>query len=183
MTERAAVQQGRVVALRCGSAAVAGALAERLALQGFETVPDAEVLVVLDTPRGYAPALLADLPAGRRAVVVTWSFCPEYIDDVWDAGAAVLLVGDGLSLDLAAAIGWAAQGERRRLVPVPPSTLTALERRVLRLLARGCSNQQIATALAIQVQTVKNTATAIYAKIGVPNRSAALLYYWGIWPG
>ncbi|HEU4324520.1 MAG TPA: LuxR C-terminal-related transcriptional regulator [Roseiflexaceae bacterium] len=179
MTERVAL--GQAVTLCCGIPQVAEALAERLALQGFETAPDAGVLVVLDTPRGYALSTLAGLPDRRRAVVVTWSFCPEYLEDLWDAGATVLLVGDGLSLDLSAAIGWAARGERRRLSPAPPSPLTALERRVLRLLARGCSNQQIAAALAIQVQTVKNTATAVYGKIGVPNRSAAILYYWGVW--
>lgn len=181
MTERALEGQAPSFALCCGIASVSEALLAQLAGQGLAYDPTATLVLVLDTPRGYALARLEALEPRRRAVVVTWSFCPEYLDDLWAAHPWVLLVGDGLTLDLAAALDLAARGERRRIPVTPPSSLTPMERRVLRLLARGLSNEQIAEQLQIQIQTVKNAATALYPKIGAPNRSAALLYYWGIW--
>lgn len=181
MTERAREGQALSFALCCGIASVTEAVRTQLAARGLAYDPAAPLVLVLDTPRGYAMASLEALEPHRRAVVVTWSFCPEYLDDLWAARPWVLLVGDGLMLDLAEALETAARGERRRIPGTPPSALTPMERRVLRLLARGLSNEQIAEQLQIQVQTVKNAATALYAKIGVPNRSAALLYYWGIW--
>ena len=183
MTERARAKEPLSFALRCGIATVSAAVLVRLARQGLTYDPEAELVLVLDTPRGFAPAVLAVMNPGRHAVVVTWSSCPEYLDDLWGAGAAVLLVGDGLTLDMVVALETAARGERRCLTDTPPSILTPMERRVLRLLARGLSNEQIAAHLQIQTQTVKNATTSLYTKIGVSNRSAAILYYWGIWQG
>ena len=183
MTERAPAHQPLLFALRCGIATVSGVVLARLTQEGLIYDPEAELVLVLDTPRGFAPAVLATMEPRRRSVVVTWSFCPEYLDDLWDAGPAVLLVGDGLTLDMAQALEVAARGERQRITNVPPSTLTPMERRVLRLLARGLSNEQIAAHLQIQTRTVKNATTLLYTKIGASNRSAAILYYWGIWQG
>ena len=53
--------------------------------------------------------------------------------------------------------------------------LTARETEVLRLLARGASNPQIAAALVISRKTVEHHVEAVYAKLGVRSRSAATL--------
>jgi DNA-binding CsgD family transcriptional regulator len=42
------------------------------------------------------------------------------------------------------------------------------------------SNKDISEKLNIEYQTVKNTLSVIYQKIGVSNRMEAALYYWGI---
>jgi DNA-binding NarL/FixJ family response regulator len=57
-----------------------------------------------------------------------------------------------------------------------PAGLTAREIEVLRLLARGLSNKQIAAQLVISPKTVATHAEHIYAKIGAPSRAAAGLY-------
>jgi HD-GYP domain-containing protein (c-di-GMP phosphodiesterase class II) len=57
-----------------------------------------------------------------------------------------------------------------------PAGLTAREVEVLRLLARGLSNKQIAEHLVISPKTVATHAEHIYAKINAPSRAAAGLY-------
>lgn len=56
------------------------------------------------------------------------------------------------------------------------TVLTRREREVLRLLARGDSNQQIADTLFISVRTVKAHVTSILAKLDLSSRSAAAAY-------
>ncbi|WP_249026257.1 HD domain-containing phosphohydrolase [Mycobacterium xenopi] len=66
---------------------------------------------------------------------------------------------------------------RRAEQPSPrPGGLTAREAEVLRLVARGASNKEIAAALVISEKTARNHVERIYAKIGVSNRIGASLY-------
>jgi len=57
-----------------------------------------------------------------------------------------------------------------------PAGLTQREVEVLRLLARGLSNREIAERLVISPKTVGNHAEHIYGKIGCSNRAAAGLF-------
>ncbi len=57
-----------------------------------------------------------------------------------------------------------------------PAGLTPREVEVLRLLARGLSNKEIAERLVISPKTVGNHAEHIYAKINAPSRAAAGLF-------
>jgi DNA-binding CsgD family transcriptional regulator len=57
-----------------------------------------------------------------------------------------------------------------------PAGLTTREVEVLRLLARGLSNKEIAEGLVISPKTVANHAEHIYAKINASTRAAAGLY-------
>ena len=59
------------------------------------------------------------------------------------------------------------------LHPALIEPLTPREIDVLRLLARGLTDQQIATTLVISPRTVHTHLNAIYGKLGVNNRSAA----------
>ncbi|HMQ53107.1 MAG TPA: LuxR C-terminal-related transcriptional regulator [Anaerolineae bacterium] len=52
--------------------------------------------------------------------------------------------------------------------------VTAREREVLGLIARGLSNQEIADELIISVNTVKRHAFNIYSKLGVRRRTQAV---------
>ncbi len=57
--------------------------------------------------------------------------------------------------------------------PAFPAGLTAREVEVLRLLARGLSNQQIADDLVLSKRTVDAHVRSIYGKLDVTTRSAA----------
>jgi DNA-binding NarL/FixJ family response regulator len=60
--------------------------------------------------------------------------------------------------------------------PTYPDGLTTREVEVLRLLAQGLTDTQIAEQLVISSRTVNNHLTSIYSKIQVSSRSAATRY-------
>jgi DNA-binding NarL/FixJ family response regulator len=67
-------------------------------------------------------------------------------------------------------------------VPVPAVTeaiprvyMTSREIEVVRLLVRGLSNAEIAAGMGIQLQTVKNMLSMLYAKLGVSTRLQLVL--------
>ena len=65
-----------------------------------------------------------------------------------------------------------ARARRRPTPPPAPAGLTAREVEVLRLVARGRSNQEIATELVLSVRTVERHIANIYDKIGASGRAA-----------
>jgi len=71
-----------------------------------------------------------------------------------------------------AGAGRATRTERRR----PPAGITARELEVLRLVAEGCSNPQIAERLVISRRTAEDHVQNIYQKIGASSRAAAALF-------
>jgi HD-GYP domain-containing protein (c-di-GMP phosphodiesterase class II) len=80
------------------------------------------------------------------------------------------LDGDAVRLVLAAA------GHRAAVSSQRPGGLTNREVDVLRLLARGHTNQQIARHLGLSPKTVSNHVEHTYTKLGVSSRAAATLY-------
>lgn len=67
-------------------------------------------------------------------------------------------------------------GHRADRPNVRPDGLTPREIDVLRLVARGASNKEIAQALVISQKTARNHVERTYAKIGVSNRIGASMY-------
>lgn len=67
-------------------------------------------------------------------------------------------------------------GQRRRDLERWPDELTDREVEVLRLVARGMSNKEVAAALVIAPKTVGRHVENVYAKIGVRTRAGAALY-------
>jgi DNA-binding NarL/FixJ family response regulator len=104
------------------------------------------------------------------------------------AGAIGYLLKDTESDELRRAIKAAAAGQvqlspqaaarlmREVKAPESPEALTERETEVLRLLAQGQSNKQIAHSLVIGEKTVKTHVSNILAKLGVPSRTQAALY-------
>ena len=104
------------------------------------------------------------------------------------AGAIGYLLKDTEADDLCRAIKAAAAGQvqlspkaaarlmREVRAPDSPETLTEREVDVLRLLALGQANKQIAGNLRIGEKTVKTHVSNILAKLGVPSRTQAALY-------
>ncbi len=69
-----------------------------------------------------------------------------------------------------------AAGNRDRDIYPRPDRLTPREIEVLRLVATGASNKQIAASLVLSEKTVRNHVERTYAKIGVSNRIGASMY-------
>jgi DNA-binding NarL/FixJ family response regulator len=104
------------------------------------------------------------------------------------AGAIGYLLKDTQADELIRAIKAAANGQVQlspqaaaRLVrevraPESPETLTERETDVLRLLAQGRANKEIASALYIGENTVKTHVSSILVKLGVQSRTQAALY-------
>jgi DNA-binding CsgD family transcriptional regulator len=59
-------------------------------------------------------------------------------------------------------------------VPAPTSDLTAQEREILRLIAAGLSNKEIAARLSLSVNTIKMYCSQIYLKLDVHRRTEAV---------
>lgn len=104
------------------------------------------------------------------------------------AGAIGYLLKDTQADDLCRAIKAAAAGQvqlapqaaarlmREVRAPESPESLTERETEVLRLLAQGQSNKEIARSLGIGEKTVKTHVSSILAKLDVPSRTQAALY-------
>ena len=104
------------------------------------------------------------------------------------AGAIGYLLKDTESDELCRAIKAAADGQvqlspkaaarlmREVRAPESPETLTERETEVLRLLAQGQSNKEIAQSLTIGEKTVKTHVSNILSKLGVPSRTQAAVY-------
>lgn len=104
------------------------------------------------------------------------------------AGAIGYLLKDTEADDLCRAIKAAAAGKvqlsaeaaerlmREVATPADPDPLSDREVEVLKLLARGATNKEIALDLSIQETTVKSHVSSILGKLGVPSRTHAALY-------
>ena len=104
------------------------------------------------------------------------------------AGAIGYLLKDTDSEELSRAIKAAAAGRvhlapeaaaklmREVRAPDSPEALTDREAEVLRLLARGKANKQIASSLYVSEKTVKAHVSSILMKLGVQSRTQAALY-------
>ena len=138
---------------------------------------------------------LAAARAGCRVIALTTFDDDETVFDALRAGAVGYLLKDVGSERLVEAIRATARGESflqpaiaskvlaefnrlSRAVPEPAELsepLSEREREVLRHLARGASNKEIAAQLDIAEGTVKNHVTSILGKLGVDDRTRAAL--------
>ncbi|MGH9887565.1 MAG: response regulator [bacterium] len=128
-------------------------------------------------------AILAERPSTRVVVLTTYVSDGEVLRAI-EAGAVGYLLKDVPHEELFRALRAVARGERY-LAPVVTErlmaqwqqparvTLTDRELDVLRCVARGEGNKQIASSLGIAEPTVKAHLVRIFDKLGVDNRTAA----------
>lgn len=124
------------------------------------------------------------LPNPPAVLVLTNYDTDSDILDAVEAGASGYLLKDAPPEELIAAIHAAASGETA-LAPAiagrllarmrsPRPSLSARETEVLRLVADGATNNEIAAQLHISDATVKSHLVHIYTKLDVPSRTAAV---------
>ena len=165
-------------------------------------LPDV-VLMDIRMPRMDGVAATAELTAGAaghvpRVLVLTTFDLDEYAVDGLRAGASGFLLKDVPADELVAAVRIVAAGDAivaprvtRRLLDqfasrLPTSTperrstaaagLTDRELEVVRLVARGMSNAEIAAALVLGETTVKTHVGNVLAKLGVRDRVQAVVW-------
>ena len=146
------------------------------------------VLLDLKLPDAGARDGVASFAADHRGIVVFTAYDTD--DDVFRAirgGARGYLLKGSPAAEIAHAIRQVHAGESFlspriaaklvKGVTLPPGRtglLSARELGVLRLVAAGLSNRQIAETLTISERTVKFHVTAIFNKLGADNRAQAV---------
>ena len=132
----------------------------------------------------------------RRVLILTTFGLDEYIVEALRAGASGFLLKDARPQELVAAVQAVAAGDAvlsapvtRRLLdqiahrlPAPVkrddgalASLTDRELEVLRLLAAGMSNAEIAAALVVSEPTVKSHVSNLLGKLGLRDRVQAVI--------
>ncbi|WP_433528994.1 response regulator [Micromonospora sp. CA-263727] len=140
--------------------------------------------------------LLGDRPADRPKVLILTTFdLDDYVYEALRAGASGFLLKDAPAADLVHAVRvvaagdallapavtrrliaeFAARPQRQRPRPTALAGLTPRETEVLRLIARGRSNTEIAAELVVAEQTVKTHVGRILAKLQLRDRAQAVV--------
>lgn len=128
------------------------------------TTFDDEEYVVRALRAGASGYLLKDVPAADLAQAIRLAHAGV---DQHDPSAIGKVVG---ALDRAERSGPDAPA------PAPHAALTPREREVLRLVARGSTNREIARELFLSEGTVKNHVSNILSRLGLRDRTQAALY-------
>lgn len=148
-------------------------------------MPDMDGVTVLRAVKRQAPS--------TRVILLTGFDADEVLVRAVHEGVDGFLFKDATPTELCRAIRLVAQGEAylqpqvaKRLVhhlaktegvtSAKRNTLTARELDVVRLMARGHSNQEIAESLGVSLETVRSHVKNILQKLAQPNRTRAVVY-------
>lgn len=149
-------------------------------------MPGMDGLTALERLKAVAPR--------SSVIMLTLYDDPNYLLRAVSAGAAGYILKDASRDDLVRAVRVTAEGgaiiapsmlppllhqmERFLAVPAHVSVekLSARELEVLRLIAEGCTNQEIAEKLILSPTTVKTHVQNILQKLGVSDRTQAAVY-------
>jgi DNA-binding NarL/FixJ family response regulator len=133
----------------------------------------------------------------QRVLILTTFGLDQYIIEALRAGASGFLLKDAPTHEVVAAVRAVAAGDAvlsaavtrqlldqvARRLPAPVSRrpaeldlLTEREHEVLRMLANGLSNAEIAAALVVSEATVKSHVSRLLGKLGLRDRVQAVIY-------
>ncbi|MEU6092408.1 response regulator transcription factor [Streptomyces sp. NPDC047085] len=138
-------------------------------------------------------AVLRTVESPPKILVVTTFEDDEYVYEALRAGADGFLLKRARPAEIVHAVRLVAEGESllfpasvRRLAarygdgrgagdPLSEARLTDREAEVLRLMARGLTNAEIAGRLVVGTETVKSHVSAVLAKLGARDRTQAVI--------
>jgi DNA-binding NarL/FixJ family response regulator len=189
----------RILSPSDGFAVVAECADGRQAVEELPALrPDVVLMDVrMPTLDGIAATVQLRQAVDAIAVLVLTTFGEDEV--LWgalEAGASGFVLKDSSAEDLIAAVRAVAAGAawfdpavaprilehyRRRVAPERREAtrlelLSEREREVLRLMAGGATNHEIATALYVAEATVKTHVGSIFGKLGVRDRAAAIVF-------
>ncbi len=163
----------------------------------MEYLPDVVLMDLVMSGMGGVQATrrVKDVTPRSQIVVLTSYHQDEFIYPALQAGAISYVLKDVVMEDLAEAIRKAAQGEAvlhpkvaerviheingaKGAVFNPYTELTHREMEILRLIARGLSNSEIAESLVISENTVKGHVSNILSKLHLADRTQAAVFAW-----
>jgi NarL family two-component system response regulator LiaR len=162
-----------------------------------ELIPDVVLMdLVMPGMDGVdATRKIKDTTPRTQIIILTSFHQDEFIFPALQAGAISYLLKDVKASELVEAIRRAARGEATlhpriaaRVIKTfrsldaeeatPFTTLTEREMEVLKLIARGYSNERIAEQLVISMGTVKGHVSNILSKLHLVDRTQAAAYAW-----
>jgi len=167
--------------------------ADRAVFEALEGKPDVVLLDLMMPEKGGIegmPALLQAVPEAR-VLVLSMQDDPRYVRAAFEAGASGYVLKEAADTEVVAAIRAVSAGERyvhpalgaklveadaeeRRRAEQDP--LSEREREVLRLLALGHTNQEIAAQLFISVRTAETHRAHIMQKLSLSSRAELVRY-------
>ena len=167
--------------------------AERAVFEAIEHRPDVVLMdVVMPGKSGIegTPAVLQAAPEAK-VLVLSMQDDPRYVREAFDAGASGYVLKEAADAEVVAAVRAVAAGERyvhpalgARLIAADAEErkraeadpLSDREREVLRLLALGHTNQEIAKMLFISVRTAETHRAHIMQKLHLGSRAELVRY-------
>lgn len=167
--------------------------AERAVFEAIEHKPDVVLMdVVMPGKSGIEiiPALKQSVPE-TKILVLSMQDDPRYLREAFEAGASGYVLKDAADTEVVDAVRAVAAGERyvhpalgARLVQAEADErrraaedpLSDREREVLRLLALGHTNQEIAKMLYISVRTAETHRAHIMQKLRLSSRAELVRY-------
>jgi len=169
------------------------ATAERAVFEALDHRPDIVLLdVMMPGKSGIEglPALLQAVP-DARVLILSMQDDPRYVREAFQAGASGYVLKEAADTEVVAAVRAVAAGERyvhpalgarliaaeaeeRKRAEVDP--LSEREREILRLLALGHTNQEIAKLLYISVRTAETHRAHVMQKLGLASRAELVRY-------
>jgi DNA-binding NarL/FixJ family response regulator len=162
--------------------------AERAVFEAMEQQPDVVLMDLVMPVKGGIegmPAVLQAVP-DTKVLVLSMQDDPRYVREAFDAGASGYVLKEAADTEVVAAVRAVAAGERylhpmlgARLIAAESEErkraeadpLSEREREVLRLLALGHTNHEIAKLLFISVRTAETHRAHIMQKLHLASRA------------
>ncbi|HWI44489.1 MAG TPA: response regulator transcription factor [Nocardioides sp.] len=139
----------------------------------FLTGRDPGLRVVMLTMNEDDDTVLSAIRAGACGYLLKGAGAEEVQAAIRSAAAGGMVFGASLAAKVAGFFSGAAVREQVADEPFPD--LTERERDVLQMIAAGRSNDEIAASLFVSNKTVRNSVSAIYAKLHATGRADAIV--------
>lgn len=172
------LEQAQAIGPHCDVILVSSALPNNGALavtEAFKSIPSVAV-VVLGLPESES-AILPFIEAGAVGYVCRENSADELLETIHSVSIGEARVSPTVAAALIARMSeladWVKQSNGSLGSSESRANLTERECQVLMLVAEGCSNQEIAQRLTIELGTVKNHVHNILRKLNVTSRAEA----------